>query len=720
MKIKDIALSAAAIGERVVKAIAIGAVEVWSAIKYIVFKDKVVEQICANNWGDGKGITEEQAAAVTDLGTVFTGNTDITSFEELKNFTSLKMIGKWNADGYRTFGNCTNLKKVVIPETVTDIGYYAFGGCTSLIITIPPHIQRLERGAFYNVPISGDIRLPNLTEIGGDAINSKSITSVSDLGSAWSIPTNFMRENTSLTYCKIPSSCTTIYNGALLSCTNLEDIGSDLSHITHVRHQALYGTSKLKKAINFENLISMESDAHFRGSGIVSIRFGKLAEVAPSVCYDCKNLEMVELSSNTTSIGASAFRYCTALAKVIVNAVEPPTLGANSFANGSADMIFYVPDQSVTAYREASGWSAYADRILPMEAYLYGYIKFADSAVEAICLANWDTNGSGYLNKEEAKAVTDIGTVFKGNTEIVSFDELEEFTGVTKLNSNDKEADAPFMGCTSLTSIKTPQSVTEIGERSFSGCTALTEVGSLENVEGLGRWAFADTQISGELSLPNLKSVKYGAFSNTLITKASNLGIISSTGAMFEGCKKLVEVILPDTCTSISGPTFKGCSDLQKVIFPSSVNSIGEEAFYECKKLDITFNAPNLETLGAKVFMLSGIVAVNNLGRIKVLKLRTFQQCESLETVFLPSTLEKIEGYAVFYGCPSLKSVVIYATTPPQLEYSNSFSDGGISKGTGYIYVPDESVEAYKTATNWSDYASQIKPLSQYVEPTNE
>ena len=87
MKIKDIALSAAAIGERVVKAIAIGAVEVWSAIKYIVFKDPVVEQICVSNFSsDGVGVTEEDAAKVTSIDTIFRENTEIVSFDELQYF----------------------------------------------------------------------------------------------------------------------------------------------------------------------------------------------------------------------------------------------------------------------------------------------------------------------------------------------------------------------------------------------------------------------------------------------------------------------------------------------------------------------------------------------------------------------------------------------------------------------------------------------------------
>ena len=41
------------------------------------------------------------------------------------------------------------------------------------------------------------------------------------------------------------------------------------------------------------------------------------------------------------------------------------------------------------------------------------------------------------------------------------------------------------------------------------------------------------------------------------------------------------------------------------------------------------------------------------------------------------------------------------------------FYNTAIENGTGYIYVPDSLVDSYKTATNWSTYASQIKPISE-------
>lgn len=69
---------------------------------YIRFADPIVQQICATNWGNGEEITAEQAAAVTNFGNKFTGNTDITAFPEIEKFTGLQYL-------YQAFQNCENL-----------------------------------------------------------------------------------------------------------------------------------------------------------------------------------------------------------------------------------------------------------------------------------------------------------------------------------------------------------------------------------------------------------------------------------------------------------------------------------------------------------------------------------------------------------------------------------------------------------------------------------
>ena len=112
-------------------------------------------------------------------------------------------------------------------------------------------------------------------------------------------------------------------------------------------------------------------------------------------------------------------------------------------------------------------------------------ITFVDANVKALCVANWDTNGDGELSYAEAAAVTDLGTVFKNNTTITSFDELQYFIGLTSINNY------AFYSCTGLTSIELSNSVTSIGKEAFRGCSGLTSIEIPNSVTSIGDYAFA-------------------------------------------------------------------------------------------------------------------------------------------------------------------------------------------------------------------------------------
>ena len=96
-------------------------------------------------------------------------------------------------------------------------------------------------------------------------------------------------------------------------------------------------------------------------------------------------------------------------------------------------------------------------------------IRFADPEVEKVCLANWDSDGDGYLLESEAEAVTSFGTAFKGSP-IRIFAEISYFTGVHEL------ADEAFAGCHSLSGFIVPEGLTTIGERVFEDCPVLSAI----------------------------------------------------------------------------------------------------------------------------------------------------------------------------------------------------------------------------------------------------
>ena len=257
------------------------------------------------------------------------------------------------------------------------------------------------------------------------------------------------------------------------------------------------------------------------------------------------------------------------------------------------------------------------------------YIRFADPAVEAVLMANGVSSDGVGITKEDAAAVTSIGTWFKGNTAITSFDEFEYFTGVTFLGtSTNQTSGGAFNGCTSLVSIKMPSSVVELRPGAFYNCTSLRSAGDLSNIKQIGIYALSGTLLEGEINLASAEGeIGYSSFTKTNITKIVSLG----------------------NATIIGGST------------------------------------------------------KSNTG--------AFAECGLLQSVELPSSLTEIRNWA-FYKCTSLEIVICRATTPPTLVNAKAFS----YTNNCPIYVPDASVEAYKTATNWSQLSDRIKPLSEYVE----
>ena len=180
----------------------------------------------------------------------------------------------------------------------------------------------------------------------------------------------------------------------------------------------------------------------------------------------------------------------------------------------------------------------------------------------------------------------------------------------------------------------------------------------------------------------DLKNVPYMSCPN-LVSITIPEGITNIGSNAFAYCNNLASITIPNSVTSIGDAAFRSCSSLSTITIPNSVTSIEHDTFDNCTTLT-SVTIPN---------------SVTSVGQC------AFTSCKSLTNVTIPSSVSNI-GISAFASCSGLTSVICLATTPPTLGESAFQSVSGCK-----YYVPAESVDAYKTATNWKYYAADIEPI---------
>ena len=325
-------------------------------------------------------------------------------------------------------------------------------------------------------------------------------------------------------------------------------------------------------------------------------------------------------------------------------------------------------------------------------------ITFTDEHAKTICVANWDTNGDGELSMSEAALVDNLGDVFKNNTEITSFDELQYFSGVNAIGS------AAFSGCSSLTSVVIPENVKSIGTAAFSGCSSLTSVtvkwlnpltidsecftnraNATLNVPltGVSAYQAADyweefqiTGVDANISFAT-EAVKTICVNNWDTNgdgelSMSEAAIVTNIGTTFKnryGVDYFNELQCFTGLTSIANDAFYYCYDLKAITIPRSVESIGNYVFDGCSQLasvvvdenNVHYDSRNNCNAIIRTSDNTLIYGSNNTTipqGITSIAPRAFYDCSNLVSISIPQSVTDI-GYSAFDRCSNLNQITV-------------------------------------------------------------
>ena len=401
-----------------------------------------------------------------------------------------------------------------------------------------------------------------------------------------------------------------------------------------------------------------------------------------------------------TSIGDYAFNYCRGLTSV--------TIGKSVTSIGIWAFVGCYDLASIT----------FGDNL----------VSVSPDSFESTQWLNDQPNGVVYLGKTayryKGKMPPNTEIILKDGTVAISggaFGGCSNLTSITIPNSVISIDNSAFSGCTGLTSVIIPNSVTNIGYEAFVGCTALTSVNIGNNVQAVGKEAFKGCTGMTSIVIPNsVDSISNNAFSDctglTSIKLSNSLRCIEENA--FSGCTGLSSITIPNSVLTIGLSAFANCTELKSIDIFNSVVYIDEGAFDGTSWYD---NQPDGLVYAGNVAykykgtMPSGSKLVIKEGTSGITR-HAFYDCAGLTSIDIPNSVTKI-GYEAFRYCTNLTEVYCRAEEVPNTHESVFWDTPWEHLYTTRLYVPENSIDLYKTAYPW-EYFHEIIALTD-DDPTS-
>ena len=592
---------------------------------------------------------------------------------ELKFDQSLRVIGDWAfahyyeyhiynpqtgnltvkfSDGLEAIGSgafsCSNVGKILLPNTLTQIGSGAFSWTRLTDIKIPDGVTVINSGTFSDCSLRSVVLPDKLEEIGEQAFYDCPLTQIQ-------LPASLKAIGTKAFY-----NSNTIYPD-IISC-NIPD-------------RVVSMGENIFRAIKYLTI----------GTGITSID-GPIAE----------NVSILEMKSSTPpTLGVDRLGFTPYLVIVPEGAGDLYT-GNNRWkdynisARNSHKASVYIsePGTLATEIRIQTGYLPAQVTNLSVE----GTLNEDDFAVMR---SNMAACYSFDLSKITNTEIPEKAFIYKSiilelklsdNTETIGAYAFYDcyLMHINSIPSKLKSiGDGAFENCQSLDNHFTfPATLESVGQESFKGCLSLSGIdfSSCPDAE-IGSEAFSGCRNMNSAVLPeNLKEISKNLFYNAGITS----------------------ITIPDGVERINDGSFYGTQNLSNVHFPNSLVSIGADAF-EWSGIESADLPASLKSIDRDAFGASSLVFADVKEGITELPSGVFSGCRNLMVVNLPSTLSSLGQHAL--GSSSLSVISVASELPPSTPNGSPFGDlDSVDMNNCALTIPKPSYSKYLSAEYWGGF----------------
>lgn len=494
----------------------------------------------------------------------------------------------------------------------------------------------------------------------------------------------------------------------------VDDIGEVWSEFTTAVPVCHYPASNEVWYSSTDNKIIIPYDVNKFGANIVSNTYergrgvilfdGDVLEVGTYAFRDRKQLAGIVFPKSVLSFGGSVFAGCTSLKKICIPENVASIGATNIFSDcinlkiiegkyASEDRRCIIMDGILKSFAPAD----LKEYIIPSGVKSIGsYAFWGASSLEKLTIPNGVTSiglcafgGCAYLKDIIIPESVDIitGNAFSGCR---SLEELTIPDGVTQIDSY------TFHGCTNLKKIILPQSIVKVGSYAFYDCKSLESIDVPDGVTAIGSSAFSGCTSLKSFNMPQgVTTIKENIFINCpnlskirgKYTSNDERCIIIDGKLLSFASAGLNEYTIPNEVEIIGSYSFAECGNLRGVTIPNNVVTIEGCAFSQCENLERVDIQEGVKTIGQLAFM----------------------RCINLKSISIPKSVIDIKN-DVFINCKNLKSVYCNNENPPSLGQNvfKTLQEGIYEKIGCFIYVPESSINSYKTALGWKDYVEYI------------
>ena len=477
------------------------------------------------------------------------------------------------AIGDRAFQNRTDLRTVMIPDSVTRINGNAFYGCSNLAnVTLSKNLESMGSSAFGNCDGLTQIEIP------------KSLESC-DISYGSYGP---FRDCDKLKKVKFEEGTTVIATMLFHHCTGIEEIEIP-DTVTIIKDSAFEECTNLRSVQIPDTVTKIEPEAFQNCVGLTNIRIpDSVKRIDGGAFYGCSNLVNVTLSKNLESMGNSAFGNCDKLTEIEI----PKSLTSCDIFYGS-----YGPFRDCDKLKKVK----FEEGTTVIATMLFHHC----TGIEEIEIPDTVTiiKDSAFEECTNLKSIQIPNTVTKIEPEA-----FYNCTSLTTVNIPDtvKSIDkSVFSGCASLTEVHLPSTIKEMPVSAFYNCKKLTTINFPSTLTTIGNSAFSGCESLPEAILPSgVEKIESNAFKNCkALKKAAVPDTVSSIGSSaFYGCEALTDITLGSKLKKIESQTFYGCTVLPSIVLPYNVTTIGDSAFVNCTKLTQITVPRNTTSIASNAF----------------------------------------------------------------------------------------------------------------------